>query len=291
MLLAPPSPTDLPAEALLARLRARRAGLELSDAAGGGPAPAEFIDWLAPRLGRALWEALRPCLEIEAMHLLLLALRHRLGGEPVPAGLLRRPWLAADLAGLIDRPGEPRQVVARLEERLSGTCPFAAGLVAGYLRQGPGWVEQQLAAGVLGQALDRARAPAVRMTVRFLVDVRNLLAVLRHRRWQLRIPPPLLAGGELDAGILRRAWEAADAVQLRQLAGRLGGTAPVDLEPRAVERQLLGALTVRLRRAGRDPLDVGVVVDALWRCRIAARNRALRQACGEEDGLLAVALL
>ena len=75
MLLAPPSPTDLPAEALLARLRARRAGLELSGAAGGGPAPAEFIDWLAPRLGRALWEALRPCLEIEAMHLLLLALR------------------------------------------------------------------------------------------------------------------------------------------------------------------------------------------------------------------------
>jgi hypothetical protein len=38
-------------------------------------------------------------------------------------------------------------------------------------------------------------------------------------------------------------------------------------------------------------LGIGVIIDTLWRCQVAARNRALRQTAGEEDGLLAVALL
>lgn len=291
MLLASPPPVELPAEALLARLRARRAGLDLSGATGVGPASAEVIAWLHPRLDPSLRAEVLPYLEVEAMHLLLVALRHRLGGEPAPTGLLNRSWLAAELAVLLDRPGESRLVVARLEQWLGSDYPFAAGLTEGYLQDGPGRVEQQLAAGILGQGLAKARAPVVRMTLRFLIDLRNLLAVLRHWRWQLRTPPPLLEGGEPAPAVLSRAWASGDRAAVSRLAVRLSARDPVDLEPRAAERQLLGGLTSRLRRVGREPLGVGVVIDLLWRCRIAARNQALRQAAGEEDGLLAVALL
>lgn len=292
MLLAPPPPADLPAETLLARLRARRAALDLSGASASEATPATFLAWLHPRLGRPLRAAVFPCLEVEAMQVLLVALRHRLAGEPVSKGLLDQPWLAGALAELLGRPGEPHQVIARLEQWLAPGYPFAVGLTAGYLRNGPGWVEQRLAAGILGHGLTEPCAPAVRMTLCFLIDLRNLLAVLRHWRWQVRMPPPLLPGGELDAGMLGRAWAAGDTAAAARLVARLSGTAPVDLEPRAAERQLLNGLTLRLRRAGRDPLGAGVVVDTLWRCRIAACNRALlHQVAGEEDGLAAVALL
>jgi hypothetical protein len=78
---------------------------------------------------------------------------------------------------------------------------------------------------------------------------------------------------------------------VEHLASRLAGSTLTDLEPRSAERQLLGGLTLRLRRAGRDPLGLGVIIDTVWRCQIAARNRALRDAAGGEDGLLAAALL
>jgi hypothetical protein len=290
MLLAPPPLTELPPEALLARLRARRANLDRSGASPGAPEPAVAMAWLHPRLAGHLRATVHPYLEIEAMHCLLLALRYRLGDEPVPAGLLRQPWLAADLAGLLDRP-DRSAVLARLELWLVGDYPFARGLLAGYLRQGPGQVEQQLAAGMLGQALTRARTPVVEMTMRCLIDMRNLLAVLRHWRWRVPTPPPLLAGGELDADRLARTWANNDAAMFKRLAGRLTDVLLADLDPRAAERALLGGLTRRLQRAGRDPLGSGVIIDYLWRCRIAARNRALQQAADGDDELLAVALL
>lgn len=291
MLLAPPPPIELPAEALLARLRARRAALDLHGEGGGGPTPDAAMTWLHLRLERSLRTALTPYAEIMAMHSLLVALRHRLGGEPIPAGLLRQPWLAAELPVLLDQPGDAEQVVARLEAWLTDDYQFAAGLLNGYRQQGPGQIEQQLGAGILGFALAKARAPVVRMTVRFLIDVRNLLAVLRHWRWQLRSVPPLLDGGEVSTRDLRRTWKAVDRAAFTVMAARLAAGQLTDLDPRAAERQLLRGLTLRLRRAGRDPLAVGVIIDYLWRCRVAARNRALQQVAGEEGGLLAAALL
>lgn len=291
MLLAPPPLTELPAEALLARLRARRAGIDRHGLADSGATPEMLLNWLHPRLEHSLRRALQPCLELEALRYLLPALRHRLGGDPVPPGLLHQAWLAPELAGLLDRPGDAATVVAGLEEWLAGDYPFAAGLTAGYLRQGPGRVEQQLAAGMLAAGMLAAHVPVVRMTVRFLTDLRNLLAVLRHWRWRLRAAPALLPGGEVATGQLARAWAGNDTATVEHLAARLAGGALTDLEPRAAERQLLGGLTRRLRQAGRDPLGAGVVLDTLWRCRVAARNRALRASAGDEDGLLAVALL
>jgi vacuolar-type H+-ATPase subunit C/Vma6 len=134
---------------------------------------------------------------------------------------------------------------------------------------------------MLTQALTEARSPAVRMTIRFLVDLRNLLAVLRFWRWRVTVAPALLAGGEIEPEALARAWTGRDAGLLRHLAGRLGKVGLPDLEPRAAERELLGILTLRLRNAGRAPLGVGVVIDYLWRCQVASRNRALYQASGE----------
>jgi vacuolar-type H+-ATPase subunit C/Vma6 len=143
---------------------------------------------------------------------------------------------------------------------------------------------------MLAQALAEARSPAVRMTVRFLVDLRNLLAVLRFWRWRVTVAPALLAGGEIEPEALARAWTGRDAGLLRHLAGRLGEVVLADLEPRAAERELLGVLTRRLRRAGRAPLEAGVVIDYLWCCQVAARNQALLQAAGGEGDLKAAAL-
>lgn len=291
MLLAPPPPAELPAEALFARLRARRAALDLQGTGVTPPRPAATLAWLWPRLENSLRIGLTPYLEIEAMLCLRLALRYRLSDEVVPAGLLRQPWLAKELGILLGRPGDARTVLTQLEVWLTPDYPFAARLTNGYLAQGPGQVERQLIAGILMHSLARARVPVVRMTIRFLTDLRNLLAVLRHWRWQLRTPPALLPGGELETALLARVWADTDKAMLERLAARLSGKPLIDLEPRAAERELLSGLTRRLRQTGRDPLGLGLVIDYVWRCQMATRNHLLQQSAAGEDGLLAAALL
>lgn len=280
-LLAPPPLAELPAEALLARLRSRRAAIDPTGTTGVACAPGETLAWLLPRLDHRLRRCLTPYLEVVAMRGLVVALRHRLAGAAPPPALLDQPWLAGGLRPLVESPGEAIAVVARVEMTLADTHPFAHGLTAAFRNQGPGAVETQLTGGMLGQALASAREPVVLMTLRFLVDLRNLLAVLRHWRWQLRTPPPFLAGGEVPEKLLKRIWASSDQATFGRMAGRLNPGAELELEPRAAEQRLLTGLSRRLQRAGRDPLGVGVVLDTLWRGEIAARNRALHQ--GSEE--------
>lgn len=276
-LLAPPPLAEMPAETLLVRLRSQRAALDRIGSAERTVAPGEMLTWLLPRLDCRLRRTLNPYLQIVAMRVLVVALRHRLAGITPPPALLRQPWLAGGLRPLVEAPGEAETVVNRLAATLTDSYPFARNLARVYRDQGPGAVETTLTAGVLGQAVGRAREPVVLMTARFLVDVRNLLAMLRHWRWQLHQPPPLLAGGEVAAPQLAKVWAGNDRRTFDRLAERLSPGWPPDLEPRSAEHHLLNGLGRRLRHAGRDPLGVGVLLDTLWRSEVAARNHALRQ--------------
>ena len=56
-----------------------------------------------------------------------------------------------------------------------------------------------------------------------------------------------------------------------------------DADPRSIEMSLLQGISQDLRRLGRDPLGPGVLIDYLWRCQIAARNRALFLNLGKEQ--------
>ena len=275
ILLAPPLPGELPVEALLARLRARRSAID-PGGCGDGPDPGTLLSWLLPRLDSRRRQLLTPYLEVLAMRVMAVALRHRLAGVTPSPGLLRQPWLGVGLAVLVDAPGEAGDVVSRIERALADCYPFVRGLTREFHDQGPGAVEIRLISGILLQSLSAARDPLVVSVLRFEIDLRNLLALLRHWRWQLRQPPPLLDGGELAAKLLFRIWASGDRLAFARLATRLKAGAALDLEPRAAERQLLATLTRRLRAVGRDPLGLGVILDYLWRGTLAARNRAAR---------------
>lgn len=291
-LLMPIPASELPREALLARLRSRRARLGQLFASAPEADLQAALEWVYVRLDARALRQLRPYLEVLALRSLLLGLRYRLAGEPLPSALARLRLLNPALFELLDRPGEPATVVLALEQALCADYPFAAGLAGCYLNQGPGGVEQQLGSGILSAGLARSRTRVVRQVLTALIDLRNLLAVLKYWRWQVATPPPLLAGGALPTPQLRRLWAAQDQSAMLKLLRRLSVLPPADSEPRSVERLLLGSLSRRLQRSARDPLGLGVIVDYLWRCQIEAGNRNLRQLLGEgREELLAEALL
>jgi len=278
-LLTPTPPAELPEEALLARLRCRRAALDLRGAPPVTEAPAaDAVAWVYRRLNRRLRKRLEPFLDLLAMRSLVLGLRYRLAGEAAPAAVLNHALLAGPLKQLVTASEENEATIARLEAALAGDYPFVAGLISTYRNQGPGGVERQLGDGILQHGLARAGNDLLRGTLRYLVDMRNCLMISKLWRWQVSQAPPLTTGGTIAIDRLQRIWATHDSERLARLAVRRAGKPLAAVDAVKMEQCLLGGLTGFLRRAGRDPLGLAVIIEYLWLAQLAVHNQLLHQA-------------
>lgn len=293
-LLDSTKPSELPTEALLARLRSRRAGIDLLD-----PVTAGFSDaslWVYQRLNRRLRRRLEPFFELLAMRNLILQLRYLLAGE-LPAASLNNALLASALRQLLLTISENETLIAQLEAGLVSDYPFTAGLTETYREQGPGGVERQLADGMLADALERSRNDLLDKVLAYLVDMRNCLMLSRLWRWQVRQPPPLTGGGTIDRNKLQRIWANHDGERLARLTERLTGEPLRSGKTNTgvsigMEQAFLHGLTKLLRRLGRDPLGIAVILEYLWRSQLAMHNHTLRQTLAEDrEALLEEVLL
>lgn len=282
-LLAPTRPAELPEEALLARLRCRRAAIKpgAANPVKGSPS-ADVVSWVYRRLNRRLRKQLEPFLDLIAMRSLVLILRYKLAGEAPPAALLNNTLLAGSLIRLVTMVGESETTIARLEAALAREYPFVAGLTVTYRNQGPGGVDQQLADGILQHGLARAGNGVLKETLRYLVDVRNCLMIRKLWHWRVNQPPPLTDGGTMASSRLHRIWATHDSDRLARLVVRRAGVPLASANTVAIEQCLLGGLTRMFRRAGRDPLGLAIVIEYFWLAQLAVHNQMLRQTLGQD---------
>ena len=291
-LLATTQPAELPTDALLARLRCRRAAIDLAADRTNEAPPGEVIEWVYRRLNRRLRKRLGPFLDLLAMRNLVLALRYLLAEQDLPVSLRQNTLLAKPLQELIMAP-DAETTIVRLESALVKDYPFVDGLAITWRSHGPGGVEQQLASGILQHGLNRSDKGIVSRTLSYLVDMRNCLVIKKYWRWQVNQAPQLTAGGSISVERLTRIWAARDEDRLATLVTKLGGLPTRNLEAINLEQSLINGLTRLLREAGRDPLGVAVVIEYLWKTQLAAHNRLLRNilADGRQELLEEVLLL
>ena len=281
-LLTPTRPAELPEEALLARLRCRRAAIDLAAEHATEAPAADVLYWVYQRLNGRLRKRLEPFLDLLTMRSLILALRYSLAGEQPPATVLSNALLAEPLKRLFTTTEDAEATIAKLEAALTRDYPFVARLATTYRNQGPGGVEQQLADGILQHALARSGNARVdngilNGTLRYLIDMRNFLMINKLWQWQVKRAPLLTAGGRIETTSLQRIWATHDSDRLTRLTTRLAGEPLLSAKAVDMEQCLLSGLTRLLRRAGRDPLGLAVVIEYLWRAQLAAHNQLLRQ--------------
>ena len=291
-LLTPTPPAELPAEALLARLRCRRAAIDLAADQSAQTSPADIVNWVYRRLNRRLRNRLTPFLDLLAMRDLVLSLRYTLAGELPPSTVLRSSLLAAPLLRLTATGDDAEKTVAQLEAALAGDYPFVSGLLSSYRRQGPGGIEQQLSEGILQHGLAHPGSRFLTGALRYLVDMRNCLAIHKLWRWQVSLAPPLVAGGTIATSRLRHIWATRDGDRLVRLVLHLTGEPCRAGKTMAMEQCLLKGMTRLMRQAGRDPLGLGVIIDYLWRAQLVTHNQVLRQTLAvDREELLGEVLL
>lgn len=281
-LLAPVRNPEFPVEALLARVRARRSRV----IAGEESDPGTSVDWLYARLEPPARRLLRPYLELLATRWLCQVLRHRLAGDPLPPTLQRAPLLDPELLRVAASAETGSDLVLHIERKLMVVAPWSEGLTETFLRQGPGGVEQHLEIGCLAFGIRQARHRSVRHLLRQLLDIRNLLSVMRFWRWQVQNRPELGEGGMIPARKLIRIWRNANESALVRSARHLGALSLSVQDPRLAERELLQGVTRQLENERHNPLGIGVILEYLWQLQLAAIRRRLQQMpTGEIDRL------
>ncbi|MGW8313469.1 MAG: hypothetical protein ACWGOL_09590, partial [Desulfuromonadales bacterium] len=187
-LLTTAKPSELPVDALLARLRYRRAIIDLADEEAVEAAYSETVSWVYRRLNCRLRKRLEPFLDLLAMRSLVLMLRYSLAGEATPLAAMRHSLLAEPLQRLATVSGDTEITVAKLETSLVRDYPFVRGLLDTYRNQGPGGAERKLTEGILQYGLARSSG-VVKGVLSYLVDTRNCLTIHKLWRWKVRQPP------------------------------------------------------------------------------------------------------
>ncbi|MBW6511075.1 MAG: hypothetical protein K0A93_03010 [Desulfuromonadaceae bacterium] len=265
-----------PSDYLFARIRYRRATLDSSGPGGrGGPRQTmlgEYI-WVYQQLNHRLRQQLLPFFEYVELRTLVIILRYLAANDPAAVETqLRLSLLGPQLKKIVRNAAHVATAISTLERQLADSYPYFSGLSTTWLRQGPGGLEQALLGGCLQHAVTRNCCHSLREMLVYLLDMRNLMALHKHLHWQVTTPPPFLNGGTLSAPGCEKIWATRDLHKVGDLMQQQTGL-PGDPETIGCEDFLLRGLTRRLRHIGREPLQIGLVLDYLWRCWMAARDR------------------
>ena len=284
-LLLEPKTDGYPSDFLLARLRGRRR--ELADV--GSSRQRELVDpwsllqdelcWLFKNMNRKMRQEFGYCFLYFELRRLLNALR-RLSGRS-REGLTRlavQSLLNRDLTRQLQAVEEVVDAVRLLDvllEQESGVAPQLENILA---EQGYRQMEEQLTNLFFLAVVKQTQSPALRGYFGSLIDLHNLLSILKARRWKLSETATLLAGGAHSPEQWQVLLRVGREPQLHKAIGRISGVEGFDAE--SVEHALLGKIHHTLHRQARAEPEAFLFLDYLWERYLQARNLGLQRWAG-----------
>jgi hypothetical protein len=277
-----------PTDYVVARVRARRTALTYDWRAAGArrPMPAvsdeaiwdgllrEF-EWLYLQVDRPMRARLAPVFALFELKTIVLCLRNASAGRPDEIErLLGHSLLADRIRDALRASPDARAAIATVAAAASPVLGEVAALEDAYAQGGLKDVETRLVRRYLGHVVATRLAPPVRGFFTAFIDLRNLMMVYKRLRWEIEDEPSFIPGGSVGPARLHDGCAPGgfDAL-VREVVGH--AAPPLAASETALETVLLGDLTRRLREAGKESGDIGLLLDYAWRLYVEARNRAV----------------
>jgi vacuolar-type H+-ATPase subunit C/Vma6 len=280
-----------PPDYLVARVRGRRARLvrDWSPLLTAGPRPAASeedswggllreLDWLHRQMDRRLRDSFAPMFGLFELKTIVLCLRQKaVDNSSAITALLGPSLLSESIKALLRGPDDTRSTIANLVDALTRVGGGFANLDAAYEQSGMRGFENGLLRAFLEQASGEKRHPRVENFFANFVDLRNVIILHKHLRWNMGEPAPFVEGGGVErdrlAGILRERSQPDFDRLLTELTGL--SAVPAVGDEAGLETILLRSVTKELRKLSREDEAEGLILDYLWRIYVQARNLAV----------------
>lgn len=288
-----------PAEYLLSRIRGKRVSLitdweplicdkaalvslfpSLSDGFASGASSVSIwkdllaeYRWVYLQMEKSLRDIFRHFFFYSELRTLFFCLRLRAVGEGVKMEqILAGSLFSKKLRKALVDSEDGQDMLEEVEEFFMSLSSGFRGLNDIYAKDGFRGVEQHLTNHYLEYVMDSDLHPVMREFFVRLVDARNVIALYKHLRWELKDVPYFIKGGSIKASRLRSILAREDIFEVMSIIRSLTGIIVKNPDPTGVENTLYRGMTRFLRKKGREISGIGFILDYLWRCSLEAMN-------------------
>lgn len=234
--------------------------------------------WIHRQMEHSLRATFAPVFLLFELKTLVLGLRNKaVENAAAVEALLGQSLLSAEVKEVLRAPGNARSTIADLASELAVAGEGFGHLAAVYAKSGLRGFENGLLRAFLEAAAGQRRHRVIDEFFVAFADLRNVIILYKHLRWEMDEPAPFVTGGRVEGVRLARILAQHSASDFDRLVKDVTGLpAAAEAEDEAaLETVLLRAMTQQLRRTGRESEDIGVILDYLWRVYVQARNLAV----------------
>ncbi len=225
--------------------------------------------WVYLRLNKALLAVFRPFFLYSELRTIFICLRHIKGGTASRSGEVLFPsLLSEEMKDILKKSSDVASAVRDIEKAFLELSDTFRGIAGVFDREGLGGFERELTVRYLVMAAGARLHPLIKKFFVHIIDARNILSLYKFIRLQPHGAPPFIPLGSVGESAFKEIIEENDSIRFYKLAG-MKSDAPVHA---TVEASVYKNITLFLRKAGKDPLGVGTVLDYLWRCSVEAMN-------------------
>ena len=140
--------------------------------------------------------------------------------------------------------------------------------------EGQGRFEQQLTNKYLVSIITAGLHPVMLGFFIRIIDARNIISLFKYIKLKTKAAPPFIPCGNISQAVFTELLRKKDMTYVDGLVRKLTGIRLEDVGVH-VENSLYRHITAYLKRAGREPLGIGPVLEYLWRCSTETMNLSI----------------
>jgi vacuolar-type H+-ATPase subunit C/Vma6 len=232
--------------------------------------------WVYSQMNGALRQAFSPFFLYTELRTLFICLRHIKERKAEGTGeLLSASLLSGKVKEVLLTSEKIEHAIGRIERVFLSLSSSFGGLGTLLEEEGLRGVEQRLTNRYLVFVMSTKLHPLIRTFFSRVIDARNILGLYKALRMNAREKPEHIPGGDMTVERLNEFYERGDLLGVTAILRDASGIRVDTPDITKVETALYRGITRDLRKEGRDPLSVGLILDYLWRCSIEATNLSI----------------
>ena len=230
--------------------------------------------WVYFQMNETLREIFRPFFLYSELRILFSCLRYIQNGRRtgVLDSVLGLSLLSEKAGAALKTAKDLPSAAASLENLFSSFSPEFKGLAKVASEGGSRELESELVKRYLVYAVQDKLYPLIKSFFIRIIDARNVMCVYKYLRLDEKAVPSFIPGGSIGWTHYRDMADRKDMIALMSVLKKLTGIRIERPDAASIENSLYRMITKFLKKEGRKPLEVGLILDYLWRCSLEAMN-------------------